>query len=327
MNIAPRQLRMFLALAESLNFSKTAEQLFMTQPSLSKAIRDLEEALGLPLFERTTRSVQLTAGGSRLAAIARAVVGEYDAGLQRMLSSAEREARHIGIASLPSLAHVILPQVCAALERRYHLPQITVHDCSNDACIQRLLNYQADFALASVAPSHPDLKYEEVLRDRFVLLSCGPWRQRLKPTMHLDDLVDLPLISMTDASTAMRYISAAYLQRGVEFRPKMQFDQVGTIAGFVKKGLGIAVLPYLGMMPMLCLRGLRLSEIADGPVRSVGIVTRKLGAPTSVALAAMEEVKATTQGLMARHPGWILPPISAPCPSPAPRPPRPAAAP
>ena len=187
-------------------------------------------------------------------------------------------------------AHVILPQVCAAQERRYHLPQHTVHDCTNDECIQRLLNYQADFALASVAPSHPDLKYEEVLRDRFVLLSCGPWRQRLKPTMHLDDLVDLPLISMTDASTAMRYISAAYLQRGVEFRPKMQFDQVGTIAGFVKKGLGIAVLPYLGMMPMLSLRGLRLSEIADGPVRSVGIVTRRVGAPTSVALAATEEV-------------------------------------
>jgi len=308
MNISPRQLRMFLALAQSLNFSKTAEQLFMTQPSLSKAIRDLEETLGLSLFERTTRSVRLTAGGSRLAVIARSVIGEYDAGLQRMLSSAEREARHISIASLPSLAHVILPDVCAALEQRYHTPQITVHDCSNSAAIQRLLNYQADFALASVAPSHPDLMYEEVLCDRFALLSCGPWRRRLKSVMHLNDLVSLPLISMTDASTAMRYISAAYLQRGMEFRPKMQLDQVGTIAGFIKKGLGIAVLPYLGMMPMLSLRGLQISEIADGPIRSVGIVTRRLGAPTAVALAAMEEIRTTTQGLINKHAGWILPP-------------------
>jgi len=301
---------MFLALAESLNFSKTAEQLFMTQPSLSKAIRDLEDALGLPLFERTTRSVQLTAGGERLAAIARSVVGEYDAGLERMQSSAEREAQHIAIASLPSLAHVILPDVCAALERRYRLPQITIHDCANAACLQRLLNYQADFALASVAPSHPELKYEEVLRDRFALLSCGPWRKRLQPEMRLDDLSGLPLISMTDASTAMRYISAAYLQRGVEFRPKMQFDQVGTIASFVKKGLGVAVLPYLGMMPLLTLRGMQVSHIADGPVRSVGIVTRRMGNPTSVALAAMDEVRATTQQLLARHAGWIIPPAA-----------------
>lgn len=298
---------MFLALSESLNFSKTAERLYMTQPSLSKAIRDLEDALGLPLFERTTRSVQLTAGGRRLAIIARSVVGEYDAGLLRMLSSADREARHLAIASLPSLANVMLPAVCAALEQRYTAPQITIHDCSNSASIQRLLNYQVDFALASVAPSHPELHYEEVLRDRFVLLSCGAWRKRLRPRMHLDDLVDLPLITMTDASTAMRYMSAAYLQRGMEFRPKMQFDQVGTIAGFVKKGLGVAVLPYLGMMPMLSLRGLQISEIVDGPVRSVGIVTRRQGNPTTMAREAMQEVAHVGEALMAQHAGWILP--------------------
>ena len=62
MNISPKQLRMFLALSESLNFSKTAEQLFMTQPSLSKVIRDLEATLGLALFERTTRSGRRATG-------------------------------------------------------------------------------------------------------------------------------------------------------------------------------------------------------------------------------------------------------------------------
>ncbi|WP_315122626.1 LysR family transcriptional regulator [Comamonas antarctica] len=310
MNIPPRQLRMFLALSESLNFSKTAEQLFMTQPSLSKAIRDLEQTLGLPLFERTTRSVQLTAGGQRLAAMARSVIGEYDAGLQRMLSSAGQEARQLAIASLPSLATVMLPAVCTALEREYPEPHITIHDCSNGACVQRLLDCQVDFALASVAPSHPALLYEEVLRDRFVLLSCGPWRKRLGPRLQLDDLSGLPLITMTDASTAMRYMSAAFLQRGIEFRPKMQLDQVGTIAGFVKAGLGIAVLPYLGMMPMQTLRGLQVSEIADGPVRSVGIVTRRLATPTAIAQQAMAAVRAVGAGLMEKHAGWILPPTA-----------------
>lgn len=311
MNVSPRHLRMFLALSESLNFSKTAEQLFMTQPSLSKAIRDLEETLGLPLFERTTRSVLLTAGGQRLAAMARSVIGEYDAGLQRMLSSAEDQARQLAIASLPSLATGMLPTVCTALERRYTAPQITIHDCSNGACVQRLLNYQVDFALASVAPSHTELRYEEVLRDRFVLLSCGPWRRRLAPRMQLDDLIDLPLITMTNASTAMRYMSAAFLQRGIEFRPKMQLDQVGTIAGFVKSGLGVAVLPYLGTMPMQSLRGLQVSEIIDGPVRSVGIVIRRLGTPTAIAQEAMAAVRAVGLALMEKHPGWILPPAAA----------------
>ena len=60
MNVTPRQLRIFLSLAQSLNFSRTAEQFFVTQPSLSKAVKDLEEELGVPLFERSTRSVRMT---------------------------------------------------------------------------------------------------------------------------------------------------------------------------------------------------------------------------------------------------------------------------
>jgi len=307
MNISPRQLRLFLALSESLNFSKTAEQLFMTQPSLSKAIRDLEEALGLVLFERTTRSVHLTASGTRLASMARSVIGEFDSGLERMRASAEQEAQQLCISSLPSLASVILPAACSALERRFAQPRIAIHDCSNSASIQRLLNYQVDFALASVMPSHPDLQYEELLRDQFVLLSCGAWRKRIADEVMLEELLRLPVISMTDASTAMRYISAAFLQRGVEFRPKMQLDQVGTIAGFLKEGLGVAVLPYLGMMPMVSLQGMKISSIADGPLRSVGMVTRRQGGTSAIARAAMDEIRKVVGALMKKHQGWLHP--------------------
>ncbi len=299
---------MFLALSESLNFSKTAEQMFMTQPSLSKAIRDLEEALGLSLFERTTRSVRLTPGGARMATLARSILGEFDTGLQRMQSSAEREALQLSVACWPSLAYGVLPEVCAALERRFDAPQISVHDCANSACIQRLLNHQADFALASVAPSHPDLVSQDLLRDRFVLLASGKWRKHVRPRMRLDELLALPLITLTDASTAMRYMSAAYLQRGIEYRPKMQVDQVATVAGLVKKEVGVAVLPYLGVTPILGMRGMQMSEIVDGPLRSVGIVTRRMGNPSALARAAMQEVIAVSRLLMGKYPEWILPP-------------------
>ena len=310
MNIHPKHLRMFLALAESLNFSKTAERLFMTQPSLSKAIRELETDLGLPLFERTTRSVHLTPGGQRLASMARTVLGEYESGLQRMLSSAEREALHLSIAAWPSLAHAVLPRVCAALEQRFDMPQLTVFDCANSACLQRVLNYQVDFALASAAPSHPDLQYHELMRDRFVVLASGQWRKRLAARVRLQDLLDFPLITLTDASTAMRYMSAAFLQRGIEYRPKMQVDQVTTVAGLVRQEVGVAVLPYLGMMPILQAQSMQLSEITDGPLRSVGVVTRRLGKPSAIAQAAMQEVQTVCQELMHKHPGWLLPPSS-----------------
>ena len=162
-----------------------------------------------------------------------------------------------------------------------------------------------DFALASVAPSHADLHYEEILRDRFALLAGGDQCRQLKPRMRLDDLIGLPLITMTDASTAMRYISAAYLQRGIEFRPKMQFDQLGTVEAFVRQGLGIAVLPYLAVVHM---HGMQLSEIEDGPVRSVGIVTRRAGVASEMAMLAMEQARLASRALMEQHTSWLLPP-------------------
>lgn len=296
---------MFLVLAESLNFSKAAEQLFVTQPSLSKAIRDLEDNLGLPLFERTTRHVRLTAGGAQLVAVARSVVGAYEAGLKRLRSSAEREAKHLGIAAFPSIASVLLPNVCAALEIRHAGSRISVVDCSNTMAVGHVLRYQVDFAIASVAPSHPDLDYEEVVRDRFVLLANRRWGKRLKPVTRLDEMVSLPLVTMTDNSTAMRYISAAYLQRGTEFRPKMQFDQLGTVAAFVEEGLGVAVLPYLAAMP---LRRLQRFDIEDGPMRSIGIVTRRLGNPTAMASDAMAEVRKQFAGLISANSDGLLPP-------------------
>lgn len=311
MNISPKQLRMFLALSESLNFSKTAEQLFMTQPSLSKVIRDLEATLGLALFERTTRSVQLTAGGAQLATIARTIVGEYEAGLQRLQSSAQQAAVQLSIAAWPSLAQVVLPEVCAALEQTINAPRITLHDCANSLCIERLLNHEVDFALASVAPSHPDLQYQELLRDRFVVLSHGQWRARVPQRIRLEQLMHLPLITLTDASTAMRYMSAAYLNRGIEYRPKMQVEQMATVVALVKKELGVAVLPYLGSMTIPSVNELQISEISDGPLRSVGIVTRRLGSPTAIATTAMRQVQAVSQTLIQQHPGWILPPSPA----------------
>jgi DNA-binding transcriptional LysR family regulator len=118
-------------------------------------------------------------------------------------------------------------------------------------------------------------------------------------------MISLPLITMTDNSTAMRYISAAYLQRGIEFRPKMQFDQLGTVAAFVTEGLGVAVLPYLAAMPLLRLQKV---DIEDGPLRSIGIVTRRLGNPTTIAVDAMAEVRRTFEELVLQNPERLLAP-------------------
>lgn len=308
MNVTPRQLRIFLALAESLNFSRTAEQFFVTQPSLSKAVKDLEDELNMVLFERTTRSVRLTPAGERMTSLARRVVGEFDSGLQHMLSLAEMATHHIPIAAIPSMANTLLPQVCAKLEAQVEGTRFTIYDGTNASTIQCLLNYQVDFALASAAPSHPELEYEEIMRDRFALLAPAAWTEQVRPVMYMEELLDLPMISGTDASTAKEYVSAAFLQRGIVFRPKLSFGQVATAAGFVRQEVGIAIQPYLGVLPLLDVQGMRLCRIEDGPIRSVGIVKRKGSSLSPISELAQDEVRAAADVLIQKYPAWILPP-------------------
>ena len=310
MNISPKQLRIFLVLTDTLNFSKTAEKMFMTQPALSKAVRELEENLGLPLFERSTRHVRITEGGKRLASIARTIVGEYDSGMARLMSSAEHESLQLSISAWPSLANVLVPEICAILEERFNAPHITVLDAPNSRCVDHIIHYQADLAFASIAPSHPDLQYRELMRDRFVVLAGERWHSRTPSHLKLSDLVGMPLITLTNASTAWRYMSAAYLSRGIEYQPKMQLEQISSVIGLVQAGVGVAVLPYLGVFPAVGMKGVQISEIIDGPLRSIGIINRRTGKPTALADAAMEVAASVCKQLIQKYPRWILPPTS-----------------
>ena len=173
--------------------------------------------MSVVLFRRSTRSVQLTGEGANLLPVASQLVDEYDGGLVVMQRLATREAHKVSIAALPSLACVLLPSVVQPLVQDFADIAVTIHDDSAVATIKRLITHQVDFALASADPSKPDLHCEEILRDRFVSLVGGALRERVKPVMTLAELVALPFISMTHASTAMKYMSAAFLQLDTQF--------------------------------------------------------------------------------------------------------------
>ena len=304
-----RLIQSFLAVLEHGSLLGAARALQSSQPTMGRHIADLEAQLGVVLFERTTRRVQLTSAGERLLPLARRTVGEFDAGLQRMHELSERETQRLAMAALPSLASALLPDMCADVEQRFPDAHITVHDGSMEAALRRVEDYAVDFALAYASPAHGSLQFEEIARDRFVLLAAGALGQRIvERPMHLIDLVGLPIISMTNASTAMKFVSAAFLQQGIEFTPRYQLDQVGSIASFVRRGLGIALLPYLGVAPLSSLRGLRLAPLQDAPIRAIGIVSRKSSAPSAIAQVAMQSARERAARLVADHTAWLLPP-------------------
>jgi DNA-binding transcriptional LysR family regulator len=102
-----RDVRYFVAVAEELNFSRAAERLHVSQPALSKQIRNLETALRAPLFRREARSVRLTSAGEALLAAARAVVETWDEGVVSALDAAAHDARQLRVGTLTSVGRAL----------------------------------------------------------------------------------------------------------------------------------------------------------------------------------------------------------------------------
>src|SRR3954465_7830447 len=116
MNLTPRQLKIFVSLAHSLNFSRTADRFFVTPPTLSKLVREIEEEMGVRLFDRTTRSVKLTTDGEALVNVATRLVEDFDLALSELKQVARRQSQSVAVAALPTLAAMLLPAPVAALQ-------------------------------------------------------------------------------------------------------------------------------------------------------------------------------------------------------------------
>ena len=128
MDISFRQLQAFVLIAEHRSFSRAAEQVHLSQPALSYSLRKLEDALGLSLLARNTRSVELTAAGLRFLEQARRLLRDMDNAVHDAHEQLHLESGSLRIAVLPSVAIEPLPRVLQEYRRRYPGIDISLHD-------------------------------------------------------------------------------------------------------------------------------------------------------------------------------------------------------
>src|SRR5690349_19354083 len=128
MNISLRQLRAFVSVGRLASFTRAAEALNATQPALSAQIRELEEALGVKLFDRSTRSVALTQAGEDLMPSVDTVLADLTSVVERARDVAKRNVGRVTIAALPSLAATLVPAVIARMRDEHPGIVIVVRD-------------------------------------------------------------------------------------------------------------------------------------------------------------------------------------------------------
>ena len=268
MNISTRQLRAFLALAEQRSFTRAAALTHLSQPAFSALIRSLEEALEQRLFDRSTRHVEFTTEGRAFEVSARRVLAEFDGAIEGARDYAARRRGRVSIALLPSLAAGWLPQVLAEFNAACPGIELGVTDVLSEACIEQVRSGKADFALAATRADTPELRAELFCTDAFHLV-C-PAGHRLAKAKAKDlrarDLADVPFIHLSRTSSVRQYLDAAV--HPLQMNTLMEVDQLATVMGMVRAGLGISVVPSLTLFHF------QVSGIATRPLAWPGLTRR-----------------------------------------------------
>jgi len=246
-NVNLRQLRAFAAIGRLASFTKAAAMLHTTQPALSAQIRELEDALGVKLFDRNTRAVALTRAGEELLPVVGQVLDDLGSVVDRAKDAAAGRAGRVTIAALPSLCTTLLPTMIAAFRAQHPGVRIALRDAIAGRVIDLVRAREVDVGVTSDHGIDANLDFLLLARDRIVAVL--PPRHALARRRKLDpsDLLEYPLILM-DRDTSVRHVvDAAFVSLGRIIVPAFEATYMSSAVGMVRAGLGLTLLPSYAM--------------------------------------------------------------------------------
>ena len=243
MNISLRQLRTFAAIGRLGSFTRAAEAVHATQPALSAQVNELEEALGVRLFDRSTRFVALTQAGRDLLPVVEKILGDIGMVMTHARDVAAKSVGRVAIAALPSVSSTLLPQVVAHFRARYPGVTISLRDALAGRVVEMIRDDIVDFGLTSAPGSDPQLEFRPLASDRMVAVL--PRKHPLAGATHfrLGELLDTPLILMNRDSSVRRIVDDACAAIGRIAEPAYEPEFMATAIGMVRAGLGATLLP------------------------------------------------------------------------------------
>ena len=271
------QLRVFLAVAERLHFRSAAEDLGMSQPSLSQALATLEDGLGLHLVERSTRSVLVTPAGHRLLPYARAAVTAMDAVADAAAGSDGPLFGSLRIGVIPKVARYLLPGLLPALGERFPDLRPRVVEDQTARRLDGLRSGVIDLAIMAVPTDAVGVAATPLYSEPFALLVPADHELAGREGLPLEILVDQPLL-MLDEGHCLREqtvelccrMSAPVLSRG-----ESRDASLTTAVRCVARGLGVTLVPESAVGPETRDPGIAVARFADPvPGRTIGLVLR-----------------------------------------------------
>ena len=239
-----RQLRAFVAIAETGTFTAGALRVHVTQAAISMQIRQLESEIGARVFVRAPRHVILTEAGEQLLRRARHILREHDAAVDEIaeLAGAERGRLRIGSASAMVLTEQ-LPAILKDLRKQHPAAEISVTSGTSEVLVDQILAGEVDIAFVSLPVDMRGIKTERLSDDQLVAIASPRHRLAKQKTISAYTLAGERLILGERGGNTRRLIDQFFAQAGVSIRVAMELSRQQAIRRMVEEDMGVGIVP------------------------------------------------------------------------------------
>jgi DNA-binding transcriptional LysR family regulator len=240
-----RQLRAFVAIAESGTFTAGAHRVHVTQAAISMQIRQLETEIGAKVFVRAPRHVILTEAGEHLLRRARQILREHDAAIDEIaeLAGAERGRLRIGSASAMVLTDQ-LPIILKELRRQHPGADIAVTSGTSEALVDQILAGELDIAFVSLPVDARGIQTERLSDDQLVAIASPRHKLSKQKTISAYTLAGERLILGERGGNTRRLIDQFFAQAGVTLKVAMELSRQAAIRRMVEEDMGVGIVPF-----------------------------------------------------------------------------------
>lgn len=290
MNATFRQLRLFLALADTGSVGGAARAMHVTQPTASMQLRELSASVGLPLYELVARRVHLTEAGLELARTARAMVAEWEAYGQKVAALQGLTRGRLRVAVVTT-AQNFMPRLLGRFCAAHPEVDVALEVHNRDGVLQRLRDNRDDLYIMSMPPPGMDLVDRVFLPNPLQLVAPEAHPRAQARAVTLAALKDEPFI-LRERGSGTRMATDAFFRRA-RFAPRlrMELGSNEAIREAVAGGLGLSVLSAHALVGT---RGVVALPVSGFPIRSQWHVVRPRGKRPSPLALAFEAALAET---------------------------------
>ena len=270
------QVEAFVQVAQHRSFSKAADALFLTQPSVTARIQSLERDLGEALFERNGRGVRLTEMGTAFLPYARRALKALQEGRDALDGMRNLEIGTLKLGCALTVSTYVLPKVLKRYCSTYPGVEVSVHTGRSEQVLQMVLSDDVHCALERTV-HHADIVTVPLYEDDLVLASAPEHRFALTRTATIEDVGREPLILFDKGSSYSQLIQGVFRQHGIVPRTLMELDTIEATKKMVEEGLGIALLPRVSTEREFAQGTLCPISISNAsmPGRQISLIFRK----------------------------------------------------